>query len=106
MDFVQKLHPEWVERVKHFTSDLPIFEAFAIEKEIEAARTEAADARRDAAAQRAQAEALDAQLARFQDLPSALHQALVHANPKPKPQRAAKRSHLSSGKQPAPPKAG
>jgi len=38
VDFVQKLHPEWVERVKHFTSDLPIFEAFAIEKEIEAAR--------------------------------------------------------------------
>jgi len=75
-------------------------------KEIEAARTEAADARRDAAAQRARAEALDAQLARFQDLPSALHQALEHANPKPKPQRAAKRSHLSSGKQPAPPKAG
>jgi ribonuclease G len=37
-DFVGKLHPEWVERVKHFTSDLPIFEAFAIEKEIEAAR--------------------------------------------------------------------
>ncbi len=38
VDFVQKLHPEWAERVKHFTSDLPIFEAFAIEKEIEAAR--------------------------------------------------------------------
>ena len=38
VDFVGKLHPEWVERVKHFTSDLPIFEAFAIEKEIEAAR--------------------------------------------------------------------
>ena len=38
VEFVQKLHPEWVERVKHFTSDLPIFEAFAIEKEIEAAR--------------------------------------------------------------------
>jgi ribonuclease G len=36
--FVRRLHPEWVERVKHFTSDLPIFEAFAIEKEIEAAR--------------------------------------------------------------------
>ena len=38
VDFVGKLHPEWVERVKHFTSDLPIFDAFAIEKEIEAAR--------------------------------------------------------------------
>jgi ribonuclease G len=38
VDFVGKLHPEWMERVKHFTSDLPIFEAFAIEKEIEAAR--------------------------------------------------------------------
>ncbi|HPS67670.1 MAG TPA: Rne/Rng family ribonuclease [Holophaga sp.] len=38
VDFVGRLHPEWVERVKHFTSDLPIFEAFAIEKEIEAAR--------------------------------------------------------------------
>ena len=38
VDFVQNLHPEWVERVKFFTSDLPIFDAFAIEKEIEAAR--------------------------------------------------------------------
>ena len=38
VDFVGRLHPEWVERVKHFTSDLPIFDAFAIEKEIEAAR--------------------------------------------------------------------
>jgi ribonuclease G len=38
VDFVSRLHPEWVGRVKHFTSDLPIFEAFAIEKEIEAAR--------------------------------------------------------------------
>ena len=36
--FIGKLHPEWVERVKHFTSDLPIFQAFSIEKEIEAAR--------------------------------------------------------------------
>jgi len=36
--FVQNLHPEWVERVKLFTSDLPIFQAFAIEKEIDAAR--------------------------------------------------------------------
>lgn len=38
VEFVKKLHPEWAERVKLFTSDLPIFEAFAIEKEIEAAR--------------------------------------------------------------------
>ena len=38
VDFVSRLHPEWVGRVKHFTSDLPIFEAFAIEKEIDAAR--------------------------------------------------------------------
>ncbi len=38
VEFVRNLHPEWVERVKHFTSDLPIFEAFAIEKEIEVAR--------------------------------------------------------------------
>ncbi|BDU78695.1 Rne/Rng family ribonuclease [Mesoterricola sediminis] len=38
VDFVSRLHPEWVGRIKHFTSDLPIFEAFAIEKEIEAAR--------------------------------------------------------------------
>ena len=37
VDFVSRLHPEWVGRVKHFTSDLPIFEAFAIEKEIESA---------------------------------------------------------------------
>jgi len=38
VEFVKKLHPEWAERIKLFTSDLPIFEAFAIEKEIEAAR--------------------------------------------------------------------
>jgi ribonuclease G len=38
VDFVSRLHPEWVGRIKHFTSDLPIFEAFAIEKEIDAAR--------------------------------------------------------------------
>lgn len=36
--FVEKLHPEWVPRVKRFTSDIPIFEAFGIEKEIEQAR--------------------------------------------------------------------
>jgi ribonuclease G len=36
--FVEKLHPEWANRVKHFTSDLPIFEAFGIEGEIESAR--------------------------------------------------------------------
>ncbi len=36
--FVERLHPEWVGRVKHFQSDLPIFDAFGIEKEIEAAR--------------------------------------------------------------------
>jgi len=36
--FVERLHPEWASRVKHFTSDLPIFDAFGIEKEIEAAR--------------------------------------------------------------------
>jgi ribonuclease G len=38
VEFVSRLHPEWVGRIKHFTSDLPIFEAFAIEKEIDAAR--------------------------------------------------------------------
>ena len=38
VEFVGRLHPEWVGRVKHFTSDLPIFEAFAIEREITAAR--------------------------------------------------------------------
>ncbi len=38
VDFVTRLHPEWVSRVKHFTSDLPIFDAFGIEKEIELAR--------------------------------------------------------------------
>jgi len=38
VEFVSRLHPEWAGRVKHFTSDLPIFEAFAIEKEIDAAR--------------------------------------------------------------------
>lgn len=35
--FIRKLHPEWVNRVKHFTSDLSIFEAFGIEKEIDCA---------------------------------------------------------------------
>ena len=38
VDFVGRLHPEWVTRVKHFSSDLPIFDAFGIEKEVEAAR--------------------------------------------------------------------
>jgi ribonuclease G len=38
VDFVTRLHPEWVSRVKHFTSDLPIFDAFGIEKEVEQAR--------------------------------------------------------------------
>ena len=36
--FVEKLHPEWANRVKYFTSDLPIFEAFGIEAEIDSAR--------------------------------------------------------------------
>lgn len=36
---IQKLHPDWADRVKPFTSDLPIFEAFGIEQEIEAARS-------------------------------------------------------------------
>lgn len=36
--FVERLHPEWAERVKLWTSDLPIFEAFGLEQEIEAAR--------------------------------------------------------------------
>ncbi len=39
LSFLQKLHPEWVDRVKRFTSDLPIFDAFGIESEIEAARS-------------------------------------------------------------------
>jgi ribonuclease G len=38
MSFVENLHPEWSNRVKRFTSDLPIFEAFGIEAEIDAAR--------------------------------------------------------------------
>ncbi|MBS1767752.1 MAG: Rne/Rng family ribonuclease [Acidobacteria bacterium] len=38
VEFIAKLHPEWVDRVRHFTSDLPIFDAFGIEAEIEAAR--------------------------------------------------------------------
>lgn len=38
VEFVKRLHPEWASRVKHFTSDLPIFDAFGIEKEIEQAR--------------------------------------------------------------------
>lgn len=36
--FIEKLHPEWVNRIKHFTSDLPVFDAFDIEKEIDSAR--------------------------------------------------------------------
>jgi ribonuclease G len=38
IDFITRLHPEWVSRVKHFTSDLPIFDAFGIEKEVEQAQ--------------------------------------------------------------------
>ena len=38
MSFVENLHPEWSNRVKRFTSDLPIFEAFGIEAEIDSAR--------------------------------------------------------------------
>lgn len=38
VDFVSRLHPEWTPRIKHFTSDLPIFDAFGIEKEVEQAR--------------------------------------------------------------------
>ena len=36
---IARLHPDWADRVKPFTSDLPIFEAFGIEQEIEAARS-------------------------------------------------------------------
>ena len=36
--FVEKVHPEWANRVKLFTSDLPIFDAFGIEGEIDSAR--------------------------------------------------------------------
>ncbi len=36
--FVENLHPDWADRVKRFTSDLPIFEAFGIESEIDSAR--------------------------------------------------------------------
>jgi ribonuclease G len=36
--FVERVHPEWSSRVKRFSSDLPIFDAFGIESEIEAAR--------------------------------------------------------------------
>ena len=35
--FVQALHPKWVERIKLFTSDISIFEAFGIERELELA---------------------------------------------------------------------
>ncbi len=38
VDFIRRLHPEWVDRVKRFSSDLPIFDAFGIEGEIEGAR--------------------------------------------------------------------
>jgi ribonuclease G len=38
LGFLEKLHPEWANRVKRFTSDLPIFDAFGIESEIDAAR--------------------------------------------------------------------
>ncbi|MCL1893024.1 MAG: Rne/Rng family ribonuclease [Holophagaceae bacterium] len=35
--FVQALHPNWIDRVKRFTSDIPIFEAFEVERELELA---------------------------------------------------------------------
>jgi ribonuclease G len=35
--FVQALHPHWLDRVKRFTSDIPIFEAFEIERELDMA---------------------------------------------------------------------
>ncbi|MCL1908592.1 MAG: Rne/Rng family ribonuclease [Holophagaceae bacterium] len=35
--FVQALHPNWLDRVKRFTSDIQIFEAFEIERELELA---------------------------------------------------------------------
>jgi len=38
LSFLENLHPEWANRVKRFSSDLPIFEAFGIESEIESAR--------------------------------------------------------------------
>ena len=38
VEFIRKLHPDWVDRVRLFTSDIPIFDAFNIEAEIEAAR--------------------------------------------------------------------
>ena len=38
VSFIEKLHPDWVDRVRLFTSDIPIFDAFGIESEIEAAR--------------------------------------------------------------------
>ncbi|HTL98861.1 MAG TPA: Rne/Rng family ribonuclease, partial [Holophagaceae bacterium] len=38
VSFIEKLHPDWVDRVRLFTSDIPIFDAFSIEAEIEAAR--------------------------------------------------------------------
>ncbi|MBK8791014.1 MAG: Rne/Rng family ribonuclease [Holophagaceae bacterium] len=38
VSFVENIHPEWSNRVKRFTSDLPIFEAFGIESEIDSAR--------------------------------------------------------------------
>ena len=65
-------------------------------KDIEAARTEAADAGRDAAAQRARAEALDAQLARLQRLPSAVEKALKQATSSTKLKRTPKRSQRSA----------
>ena len=37
-EFIRRLHPEWADRVKRFSSDLPIFDAFGIEAEIESAR--------------------------------------------------------------------
>lgn len=65
-------------------------------KEIEATKTETADARRDAAVQRARAEALDAQLARLQGLPSAVQKALKETTSSTKPKRTPKRSQRSA----------
>lgn len=65
-------------------------------EDIEAARTEAADACRDAAAQRARAEVLDAQLARLQRLPSSVEKALKQATSSTKLKRTPKRSQRSA----------
>lgn len=74
-------------------------------KQLDEIRNEATRALREAAVQRAKAEALETQLEHLRDLPAVLESALQQAKPKPKPRKAAarrvpaakKRARVSTG---------